>query len=243
MNAPFGLATKFEYRHRFLILILLYLATYAFYNVDRLNAVAALAHLNRVHRIPLDRQVFSFGALVAGMGVALWTWAKAYSPIESGAGSHEAPGVLITDGPYRYVRNPIYLGSLLLIIGFGFFQSRLGFLLLIPLVVIFLYRLINFEEARLQERYGDAFLAYRRDVPRLLPALHPLASTGTCEPRWSRAIRREAYLWGYVVALIAFVVTLNDRVGYVFTDITVFVWLLQKLSRALFSRRRALDNR
>lgn len=242
MNARFGTATKFEYRHRFLILALIYLSTYALYNVDRLNVVAALAHLNRAHRIPLDRQVFSFAALVAGMGVALWTWARAYSPIESDAGSHHGPEVLIADGPYRYVRNPIYLGSLLLTIGFGFFQSRLGFLLLIPLAVIFLYRLIDFEEAKLRERYGNAFLAYCRDVPRLLPALRPLASAGTREPRWRHAITREAYLWGYVVTLIAFVVTLNDRVGYVFTDVTVCVWLLQKLCRALLSKRRPLDN-
>jgi len=143
---------------------------------------------------------------------------------------------------YRYVRNPIYLGSLLLIIGFGFFQSRLGFLLLIPLAVIFVYRLIDFEEAKLRERYGGAFLAYCRDVPRLLPALRPLASAGTREPRWRQAITREAYLWGYVVTLIAFVVTLNDRVGYVFTDATIGVWLLQKLCRALLSKRRPLDN-
>jgi hypothetical protein len=176
------------------------------------------------------------------MGVALWTWARAYSPIESGAGSHRGPEVLIVDGPYRYVRNPIYLGSLLLIIGFGSFQSRLGYLLLIPLAVIFLYRLIDFEEAKLRERYGDAFLAYCRDVPRLLPALRPLASAGTREPRWRHAITREAYLWGYVVTLIAFVVTLNDRVGYVFTDVTIGVWLLQKLCHALLSKRQPLDN-
>jgi hypothetical protein len=74
MNAPFGMATRFEYRHRFLILALIYLSTYALYNVDRMNIVVEMAHLNRTHWIPLHRQVFSFAALVAGMGVALWTW-------------------------------------------------------------------------------------------------------------------------------------------------------------------------
>jgi hypothetical protein len=190
----------------------------------------------------LDRQVFSFAALVAGMGVALWTWARAYSPIESGAGGHHPREVLIADGPYRYVRHPIYFGSLLLAIGFGVFQSRLGFPLLIALHVIFLYRLIDFEEAQLRERYGDAFLAYCRDVPRLLPALRPLASAGTREPRWCHAITHEAYLWGYVVTLVAFAVTLDDRVGYRFTGATICVWLLQKLCRSLFLKRRPLDN-
>jgi protein-S-isoprenylcysteine O-methyltransferase Ste14 len=242
MNARFGMATEFEYRHRFLILALIYLSTYAFYNVDHTNVVWALGHWDPAHPIALDRQVFSFAALVAGMGVALWTWARAYSPIENGAGSQDSPEVLITDGPYRYVRNPVYLGSLLLAIGFGFFQSRLGFPLLIALHVIFLYRLIDFEEAKLRERYGDAFLAYCRDVPRLLPALRPLASAGTREPRWRHAITREAYLWGYVVTLIAFVVTLDDRVGYRFTEAAICVWLLQKVCRALFSKRRPPDN-
>ena len=236
MNAPFGMATRFEYRHRFLILALIYLATYALYNVDRMNIVAELAHLDRAHRIPLDRQVFSFAALVAGMGVALWIWARAYSPIESGAGSDHSPQVLIADGPYRYVRNPIYLGSLLLVIGFGFFQPRLGFPLLIVLSVIFLYRLIAFEEAKQREQYGDAFLAYCRDVPRLLPTLRPLAPADTLEPRWRQAITHDAYLWGYVITLIAFAVTLNDKVGHRFTAATICISLLQRLYRALFSK-------
>jgi hypothetical protein len=68
MNPPLGRATKFEYHYRFLILALIYLSTYALYGLDHRNLVWALGHWYRAHPIPLDRQVFSFAAPVAGMG-------------------------------------------------------------------------------------------------------------------------------------------------------------------------------
>jgi protein-S-isoprenylcysteine O-methyltransferase Ste14 len=224
-------ATKFEYRHRYVILALIYASTYILYGVDRINIVWALGHWNRAHTIPLDAQVFTFAAIVAGAGVVLWTWARAYVPVDSDETT------LVEDGPYRYVRNPLYLSGLLLAIGFGFFQSRLGFVLLIPLELIFVCRLIAFEESELQQRYGEAFLAYCRQVPRLLPTFSPWPSDATGEPKWRQAITHDLYLWGYVVTLIAFAVTLNDKVGHRFTATTLCVWLLQKAYRAAFGKR------
>jgi protein-S-isoprenylcysteine O-methyltransferase Ste14 len=226
-----GMATKFEYRHRYLIFALIYAFTYVSYGVDRLNIVWALGHWRDGRPIALDTQVFTFAAIVAGSGVTLWTWARAYLRADTDETS------LVEDGPYRYVRNPLYLGSLLLAIGFGFFQSRLGFLLLIPLELTFVYRLIAFEETELRRRYSEAFLAYCRAVPRLLPTFSPAPATGERQAKWHQAIVRDLYLWGYVVTLIAFAVTLNDKVGHRFTAATIGVWLLQKAYRAAFAKR------
>jgi protein-S-isoprenylcysteine O-methyltransferase Ste14 len=76
---------------------------------------------------------------------------------------------LTTTGPYAYVRNPLYLGSLIMAIGFAIAARSLWVLLvmLVMLVVIYL-PVIRHEEAYLREVFAN-FDDYARNVPRLLP--------------------------------------------------------------------------
>lgn len=69
---------------------------------------------------------------------------------------------LVADGPYRYVRNPLYLGTILLAVGYASMASRLGALVLIVGNVLFAARLIGLEQATLVETQGESYRAYRR---------------------------------------------------------------------------------
>lgn len=74
---------------------------------------------------------------------------------------------LVTSGPYRFTRNPMYLGLALIYTGAA---ARLGqpwALVLLPLPLVVLGRVvIPFEEARLRARFGEAFQEYCRRVRR-----------------------------------------------------------------------------
>jgi protein-S-isoprenylcysteine O-methyltransferase Ste14 len=79
---------------------------------------------------------------------------------------------LITHGIYRYTRNPIYLGTLMAIIGLPVYTASLyGFLISLVLVPIFLIR-IRLEERLLAEAFPDAFQEYKKNTKRLIPFIY-----------------------------------------------------------------------
>jgi protein-S-isoprenylcysteine O-methyltransferase Ste14 len=74
---------------------------------------------------------------------------------------------LLTSGPFRWTRNPLYLCLSMLLAWFGIMLDSAWLLALTPLLVLLLDRLvIAREEARLWAQFGDAYLAYTRRVRR-----------------------------------------------------------------------------
>jgi len=103
----------------------------------------------------------ALGLPLAAAGLALRAWAAGYI---------RKNDVLATSGPYRYTRNPLYLGSTLLGIGFVLAGADPWMSLGVALLFILVYLpVIRREEAFLQHRFGAEFEAYARRVPRLLP--------------------------------------------------------------------------
>jgi protein-S-isoprenylcysteine O-methyltransferase Ste14 len=110
--------------------------------------------------------------LAAGAGVYLWTvWDFA----TAGKGTPlpmDAPRKLVVRGLYRYVRNPMYLGVLLVILGWaGIFAD--GWLLIYALgvaIIIHIFVLL-YEEPRLSHLFGAEYDAYHQSAGRWLPHL------------------------------------------------------------------------
>ena len=83
---------------------------------------------------------------------------------------------LTTSGPYGYTRNPLYLGSLIMAIGFAIAARSAWVLMLIVIMFLVIYLpVIRSEEAFLRQAFPP-FEEYARRVPRLLPRFPPLAS-------------------------------------------------------------------
>jgi Phospholipid methyltransferase len=83
---------------------------------------------------------------------------------------------LTTTGPYAYTRNPLYLGSLILAVGFAICARNwwIGAGLVLMFLAIYL-PVIRGEEAFLRERFPE-FAQYERQVPRLLPRRSPFGN-------------------------------------------------------------------
>lgn len=89
------------------------------------------------------------------------------------AGTHVAPGqpaaALVTAGPYRFTRNPIYIGFVLVYFGLSIVLTSVWILLLLLPVVLILQRgVVLREEAYLERKFGEAYRAYTARVPRWL---------------------------------------------------------------------------
>jgi protein-S-isoprenylcysteine O-methyltransferase Ste14 len=76
---------------------------------------------------------------------------------------------IVTAGPYRFTRNPIYVGFSLIYIGVGFWANTIWPFLLLPVILLVIqFGVIAREEAYLQRIFGDEYLAYKRRVRRWL---------------------------------------------------------------------------
>ncbi len=81
----------------------------------------------------------------------------------------EPSTALVTSGAFRFTRNPMYLGMILLLIGVGLLFGTLGSLIPIPFFVwIITTRFIRGEERFMQAIFGDEYLAYKKRVRRWL---------------------------------------------------------------------------
>jgi protein-S-isoprenylcysteine O-methyltransferase Ste14 len=115
------------------------------------------------------------GAILAVIGLGIRFWAGGYVKKDK---------ELATTGPYAFVRNPLYVGNVLLAVGFcllsGYFIASFAIFLFL---YIWLYiPAIRKEEMTLQKLFGDEFLNYKENVRAMWPRLTPYQS-GTGE--WS----------------------------------------------------------
>lgn len=105
------------------------------------------------------------GAALVAWGIATLSWAQALGE----------PRALVTHGPYRFTRNPQYLGDLVLVTGFVVFTgSPLALAVAIP-VALALVLFPWTEEPWLAGRFGAPYVAYCRRVPRFLGPVRSLA--------------------------------------------------------------------
>jgi len=101
-------------------------------------------------------------ALVLGLWGLLTFKRHRTTPEPNGVAS-----ALLTTGPYRFTRNPLYLSLSATLTAFSFFLDSAWVLILVPGLVLLLDRLvIAREEARLQAQFGETYLAYRHRVRR-----------------------------------------------------------------------------
>ena len=76
-----------------------------------------------------------------------------------------SPPHLVTDGPYRFSRNPMYVSGLFVWLGWTcFYGSPAVFVALLLLWSMFAFRVIPHEERQLEESFGDEYLKYKRSV-------------------------------------------------------------------------------
>ena len=93
------------------------------------------------------------------------------------AAPFDPPRVFVASGPYRYVRNPMYLGAALLLAGYGLLEGSAAVVLLSLLLLLAAHVFVVFvEEPGLERRFGESYLAYKRDVRRWLPRRPPASS-------------------------------------------------------------------
>jgi protein-S-isoprenylcysteine O-methyltransferase Ste14 len=232
-------ATEFEFRYRFWFIAGIFAVAFLCYGFDRVNASVALSRAIVAagkFRNPdlIDRYVrgfFVLGAFLVAVAALVRSWAESYlhSSIVHDSDLHSDS--LVADGPYRHLRNPLYLGTVLLAVGIGFLASRVGFLILAVGMTIFTYRLILREEASLLASQGESYRRFFASVPRLVPSLAPRVPAAGGRPNWVDGFTEELFMWGCAVGMALFAATENILYYWVAMGVGFAIYFLQAFMR------------
>lgn len=114
----------------------------------------------------------AFGMLFLVGGFILRFWAT-FLFYESGINvvALHAQKALITSGPYRFSRNPLYLGLICIGLGSGLLAGSLLTILFTIVGFIFADYWIRYEEKHLEQIFGEEYRKYKNNVPRWLPTI------------------------------------------------------------------------
>ena len=109
------------------------------------------------------------GAVIAVMGALVRLWAS---------GHVRKNKELATDGPYAFVRHPLYVGNILLLVGFALSSSLWwSFVLMIALLFFYYPPTIAYEDNKLHNFFGEAWEQWSKTTHALIPSMPAIKST------------------------------------------------------------------
>lgn len=149
----------------------------------RVAAGYALGLLALLLARPTPRSIAA-GLAIAALGEVVRLWAS---------GHIEKSARLATGGPYAHTRNPLYVGSVLLALGFGIAAASPWVVLATVAYFAAFYPAVIAEEARyIRGKFGGDYDAWARDVPAFVPRLSP-AGPRTSRFEWNRVARNREW--------------------------------------------------
>ncbi len=122
-----------------------------------------------------EPMLFLVGGAIAVVGEAIRMWASGYVMKNK---------ELATNGPYAYVRHPLYVGNILLLIGFSIASSQWWSFVLMGALLWFYYPpTISYEDNKLRDIFGEEWEAWAKNIHALIPTFGDKA--GSVKSSWS----------------------------------------------------------
>jgi protein-S-isoprenylcysteine O-methyltransferase Ste14 len=147
------------------------------------------------------------GLVLTFLGESLRFWGVAYAgSLTRVTGSVGAPEVVVA-GPFSYVRNPLYIGNILMYTGVGIMANAITpWLVLIALVyfVVQYSLIVSLEEEFLEKEFGAGYLEFKKNVPRFFPRVRPYVDPVQAQqkPSWAEAVRSERRTFQAIVLVM-----------------------------------------
>ena len=145
--------------------------------------------------------LLGIAALFASVAVLFRIWGTAYLGTGTVNSGNMQAGTVMVDGPYRFVRNPLYIGLWCMVVAMGFLMPVTGAVFAAVLTMAFAIRLTLGEEAYLKAKIGEPYVVYLRAVPRFVPRPRGAPAPSGTRPHWLRSIVAELTPIGVLVAI------------------------------------------
>ena len=112
----------------------------------------------------------TFGLLLVTFGELIRIYSVAFIGAISRTRKNRTGGRLIKEGPFAYVRNPLYVGNFFITLGIAVYGARTGIILLaVILFAIQYFFIVQYEESLLKETFGEEYDQYCAEVPPFIP--------------------------------------------------------------------------
>ncbi len=137
-----------------------------------------------------DANVWSLilGFLIAVCGEAIRFWGVSWAGSETRTTGSVGGTFLVVSGPFAHVRNPLYVGNILMYLGLGVMSFAVFPYLQIAALLFFFVQyhfIVTEEEGYLRKTYGDSYADYVKNVPRFIPGFSAYKPGGVEQPSFS----------------------------------------------------------
>jgi protein-S-isoprenylcysteine O-methyltransferase Ste14 len=157
----------------------------------------------------------TLGTLVAISGELLRVYAVAFiGSVSRTRNTSTTGGALITNGPFAWTRNPLYVANFLITFGMAIFSGRLTLMILTAVAFAAQYVcIVAYEEKLLVERFGATYDEYRRSVPAWVPSRLPSLESIEWPDTFSPALKSERRTLSAIAAMLVLLVIRGSGAG------------------------------
>jgi protein-S-isoprenylcysteine O-methyltransferase Ste14 len=138
-------------------------------------------------------KLFISGILIIVLGEIMRIWGVGYAGSATRTRTVGAD-VLVTNGPFAYLRNPLYFGNILIYVGFtvlsGLWFPYMTFVVLLFFLIQYTL-IVNLEEEFLKEKFGEVYIDYSKNVPRFIPRPVPYQKRSNFDFNLKSALQSE----------------------------------------------------
>jgi len=157
-----------------------------------------------------QKDLFVFGLLLAIFGELIRIWGVAYAGCATRTREVKEAPLLVTNGPYAFMRNPLYFGNMFIYSGYIIAAGALLPHLLYIVILFFSIQyslIVSLEERGLEELFGEPYLQYKREVPRFYLRLSPYPDRTQIKANYLKALKSEKSTFLNMIILLILLVT------------------------------------
>ena len=128
------------------------------------------------------------GFIIAATGEMIRLWGVSYAGSETRTTGKVGGTYLVISGPFAYVRNPLYLGNMILYFGIGIMSFALFPYLQVAAMIFFYIQylvIVKEEEKYLRQSFGKEYNEYYKNVPRFIPRVTPYENGTIKQPSYN----------------------------------------------------------